>query len=207
MKEQRTILMEVRSERRGDSDTPTLVGYAARFDEVTNIANLFDEVIREGAFSKTIEDADDVRALHNHDENQILGRTKAGTLTLEEDDNGLRVEITPPDTQQARDLMVSIERGDVDQMSFGFEVREEKWNRAEDGGRELRELLDVRLYDVSTVVFPAYPSTSIGVRSATEVYENHLEAEPTPEGEPEGDTSAAHEDERATTLLEIELNS
>lgn len=207
MREQRTILMDVRAERRGDSDEPVLVGYAARFDDVTNIANLFDEVIRKGAFEKTISEGDDVRALHNHDENLILGRTKAGTLKLEEDENGLKVRISPPNTQQARDLMVSIERGDVDQMSFGFEVVSEVWNRAEEGKRELRELTEVRLFDVSTVVFPAYPSTSIGLRSATEVYENRPQADPSPEGESDEDHSAAHEDERAITLLEIESNS
>jgi hypothetical protein len=177
MKETRTITMAVRAEKRSDDETPKLVGYAARFDDVTNISGLFDEVIRRGAFADSIKDKDDVRALHNHDENQILGRTTSGTLKLEEDDTGLKVEIDPPDTQQARDLMVLIERGDISQMSFGFSVTEEKWNSNKEDERELRELLAVRLFDVSTVTFPAYKSTSIGIRSAEEVMEEHLKAD------------------------------
>lgn len=139
-KERRVITATVKVERRGDSDIPTLVGYAAKFDQVTDIGGFFNEVIRKGAFTGTIEDKDDVRALHNHDQNIVLGRTGPGTLRLKEDETGLRVEIDPPDTQQARDLMVSIDRGDIDQMSFGFTVEEEKWNRGGADEPELREL-------------------------------------------------------------------
>jgi HK97 family phage prohead protease len=205
MKETRTITMSVRAEQRGDDDAPELVGYAARFDDVTTISGLFDEVIRRGAFADTIKDKDDVRALHNHDENQILGRTTSGTLKLEEDDTGLRVVINPPDTQQARDLMVSIERGDIDQMSFGFSVVEERWNSSEEEERELRELIKVRLFDVSTVTFPAYTSTSIGIRSAEEVMKQHLASAEDHQIEAEADnTEEAHEGAHLSRLVEIE---
>lgn len=194
MREERTLALEIRAET-DENEAPVLVGYAARFDDVTSIGGLFDEVIRAGAFSKTIKEKDDVRALHNHDQNQVLGRTAAGTLELEEDKEGLRVKIHPPDTQQARDLLKLIERGDVSQMSFGFSVEEEKWNRGDEDGPELRELLGVRLFDVSTVVFPAYKSTSVGIRSATEVLEDHLKAdghEAAPVEEPKDSHEAAH---------------
>lgn len=75
----------------------------------------------------------------------------------------------PPDTQWARDLTVSIDRGDISQMSFGFLVEEDSWGTEE--GMDVRELRKVKLFDVSPVTFPAYPQTSVGVRSMTDVYE------------------------------------
>ena len=80
-----------------------------------------------------------------------------------EDSTGLRVEIDPPDTSVARDLLTSIERGDVTGMSFGFIVREDDWSQDDDG--ITRELRDVDIFDVSVVTFPAYPDTSVAVRS------------------------------------------
>lgn len=202
-REQRTLTLDMKLETRGDQDTPKLVGYAARFDEVTKIAGIFNEVIRAGAFAQTITDEDDVRALHNHNEDFILGRTASGTLRLSEDDSGLRVEIDPPDTQQARDLMTLIERGDVSQMSFGFQVIEERWSKGDEDEPELRELLGIRLFDVSTVVFPAYKATSIGVRSAEDVLTEHLD-ETGHEAEPVVEPVAPHEGDHLARLVILE---
>ena len=147
-------------------------GHAAVFDSWSETLGgifPFKEKVRKGAFSQTIE-KDDIRALFNHDPNYVLGRNKAGTLELKEDERGLYVRIIPPDTQAARDLITSIERGDINQMSFGFTVEEEKWDTVE--GIDVRELRKVKLFDVSPVTFPAYPSTDVGVR-AMESYENY----------------------------------
>ena len=147
-------------------------GHAAVFDSWSETLGgifPFKEKVRKGAFSQTIE-KDDIRALFNHDPNYVLGRNKAGTLELKEDETGLYVRIIPPDTQAARDLITSIERGDINQMSFGFMVEEEKWDTVD--GVDVRELRRVRLFDVSPVTFPAYPSTDVGVR-AMESYENY----------------------------------
>ena len=147
-------------------------GHAAVFDSWSETLGgifPFKEKVRKGAFSQTIE-KDDIRALFNHDPNYVLGRNKAGTLELKEDETGLYVRIIPPDTQAARDLITSIERGDINQMSFGFTVEEEKWDTVD--GVDVRELRRVRLFDVSPVTFPAYPSTDVGVR-AMESYENY----------------------------------
>jgi len=166
-----------------------LEGYASTFDEKYEVWD-FDEVVRKGAFKRTLRE-DDIRALWNHRSDIVLGRNKAGTLDLSEDSKGLRVRIHLPDTQQARDLYTSVERGDVDQMSFGFQCREEKWKKAEKKGeRPLRELLDVRMLEVSPVTFPANDGTSIAargecpaeVRSAYE--ENRWEDPEAPEGPP-----------------------
>jgi len=153
--------LEVRAAGNGP---PRLVGYAAVFDRPSEELGGFTEIIRRGAFTKTLQEAD-VRALWNHDPNYVLGRTKSGTLSLAEDDHGLRIEIIPPDTTWARDLMESIRRGDVDQMSFGFRTIRDRW-QTDEQGKVVRELLEVALYDVSPVTFPAYPQTEVQVRSA-----------------------------------------
>jgi len=145
----------------GDDAPPVLTGYAAMFDELSEDLGGFRERIAPGAFAKAL--GGDVRALFNHDGNLILGRTKAKTLRLNEDQRGLRVEIMPPDTSAARDLMTSIERGDVDQMSFGFSTLKDSWDDVD--GEIVRTLIEVRLYDVSPVTFPAYPQTEIALRS------------------------------------------
>lgn len=149
---------EVRQE--GDA-APVLVGYAAVFDELSEEMWGFQERIAPGAFAKSL--GGDVRALFNHDPNLILGRTRSKTLRIKEDQRGLLVEIDPPDTQLARDLVVSMRRGDVDQMSFGFRTKKDSWDEV--NGKVIRTLIDVELFDVSPVTFPAYPQTDIAVRS------------------------------------------
>jgi HK97 family phage prohead protease len=157
--------IEVRS---GDEEEkPKIRGHAAVFEKLSDDLGGFREKIAAGAFSKTIK-KDDVRALFNHDPNYILGRNKAGTLTLEEDEKGLYFEIDPPDTQYGRDLQVSIDRGDITQCSFAFEVdgkKGEEWDMQE-GKTPIRTLNALKLYDISPVTYPAYPQTDVKVRSA-----------------------------------------
>lgn len=149
-------------EVRKSGETRTLVGHAAVFDTLSKNLGGFREKIQPGAFAQTLDA--DVRALVNHDSSRVLGRTLAKTLALAEDAKGLYVEIKPPDTTFANDLLRSIERGDVSEMSFGFVTRQDKWEEDEDG-RQIRTLIEVELHEVSTVTFPAYPDTSIGLRS------------------------------------------
>lgn len=152
----------------GEGEPRRIVGYAAVFNEVSEELYGFREMIMPGAFRDVIE-AEDVRALINHDPNLVLGRTTAGTLRLIEDERGLRYEIDPPDTQYARDLIVSLERGDVDQSSFAFRVKpeDEEWRGpTEDDPLPLRMIYKFsRLFDVSPVTYPAYEATSVDVRA------------------------------------------
>jgi HK97 family phage prohead protease len=151
--------------REGADGEPEIVGYAAVFDQWSQDLGGFIERIEPGFFAPVLES--DVRGLWQHDPSHVLGRTTNGTLALAEDDNGLQVRIRPPDSQWARDALVSMRRGDVNQMSFGFEVAEDRWERAseETGGIARRTLIRAaRLYDVSPVTFPAYPQTSVSVR-------------------------------------------
>ena len=160
--ERRTLQSEFRVEQREDGKK-LIRGHAAVFNSETDLG-WFRERIAPGAFSESIG-KDDVRALFNHDENFILGRNTAGTLTMREDEQGLYVEIDPPDTQVARDLVTSIERGDISQMSFGFQTIKDSWETEENAAKDLRTLEKVKLWDVSPVTFPAYQETDVAVRS------------------------------------------
>lgn len=148
-----------------EDDKPKMYGHAAMFNSLSGDLGGFREQIAPGAFAKSLDSAD-IRALFNHDSNIVLGRNKSGTLRLSEDATGLAIEIDPPDTQAARDLMVSIKRKDIDQMSFGFRTITDKWEKRD--GEWLRTLKEVELFDVSPVTYPAYLSTDIAVRSMQE---------------------------------------
>jgi Escherichia/Staphylococcus phage prohead protease len=143
---------------------PVIQGYAAVFNSLSEDLGGFREVIRPGAFARGLAGAD-VRALIGHDPSRILGRSTSGTLRLVEDSRGLKAQIDPPDTSYARDLAESIRRGDMTGMSFRFYVAPdgERW-RSEPGG-VIRELTDVTIDDVSIVTYPAYPDTSVAIRS------------------------------------------
>lgn len=162
--ERRFFASELRAAEEEGGGAPTLLGYAAVFEQLSVVLyGMFREKIARGAFASSL--AGDVRALWNHDTNLPLGRTTAGTLRLEEDAHGLRVEIDPPGTQAGRDAVVSVQRGDVDQMSFAFDVLEDEWDQDE-SGTLIRTLRKVVLYEVSPVTFPAYPQTSVAARAA-----------------------------------------
>jgi hypothetical protein len=163
--ERRIIKTKIEVRAEGEGDQPTIVGHGAVFNSLSDDLGGFREMIMPGAFSEAVE-SDDVRALFNHDPNLILGRNISGTLRLAEDGVGLNYEIDPPETQYAKDLMVSIQRGDVDQSSFGFRVIEESWRQPDDENPlPTRILHKVRLFDVSPVTFPAYPATNVSMRA------------------------------------------
>jgi HK97 family phage prohead protease len=142
---------------------PVISGYGAMFNSLSLDLGGFRERIRPGAFAESIS-TDDIRGLFNHDANFVLGRTTNGTLRLMEDGLGLQYTNEPPDTQWARDLLTSIQRGDISQMSFGFVTLEDAW--MEEAGIVVRELRKVKLFDVGPVTFPAYPQTLASARSA-----------------------------------------
>lgn len=155
-----------------DSGPPLITGYAAVFyraDDPGTEYTLFPglvERIEPSAFSSIGND--DVRGLYNHDPRLILGRSKAGTLRLSVDARGLRYEIEPPQTAMAGDIIASLRRGDVDGSSFAFRVRPKgaRFEDSKDGKFEVRVLTDLEVFDVGPVTYPAYGSTTAGLRSA-----------------------------------------
>jgi uncharacterized protein len=158
--ERRTFTVRDIETREAEDGAMRLSGYAAVFNDAS-VPLPFSERIAPGAFRKTLSETPDVRLLINH-EGLPLARTKNGTLTLSEDEVGLRFDADLPDTSEARDLWTLIQRGDVDQMSFAFRVIRQKWS----ADRTERTLTEVSLADgdVSVVTYPAYPTTSVEAR-------------------------------------------
>lgn len=169
--ERRTI--DARVELRGEGEEKRIGGLAAVYYDGTDSTEfrLWDgavERVMPGAFDQAIE-SDDVRALFNHDPNQVLGRKQAGTLALRSTKHGLDYEIDPGDTTVARDVSEHLRRGDVTGSSFSFRIRGEGETRGErwieDGDRMVREVTSAQLYDVGPVTFPAYSGATSGLRS------------------------------------------
>lgn len=159
--------IEVRKADDAGAGAIGLKGHAAVFGKRTYIGMKpwgFWESVRSGAFAKTIAEGD-VRFLHNHNPDLILARTAAGTLRLTEDKTGLATDADLARTSYGEDLAVSLERGDVTQMSFSFLPVKEEWSVDDETGEETRELLEVKLFDVSTVTFPAYTETDAALRA------------------------------------------
>lgn len=181
--ERRDILAPVEIRVAGDGKKRMLVGYAAVFNSVTDIG-WFREQIAPGAFADAVKE-DDVRGLFNHDSNLILGRNKAGTLSLKEDRKGLYFEIDVPDTQVGRDVLTSVERGDVSGCSFAFMTLADEWDYSNEDS-PLRTLKKVRLFDVGPVVYPAYADTSVAARSLEAARSREVENDPPEASETEG---------------------
>jgi len=160
--ERRFLIQEFRVSQDGES--PKISGYAALFDTPSEDMG-FTEEIDPHAFDSVLATNPDVRALFNHDANIVLGRTSANTLSLTLDARGLAYEIDPPDTQAAKDLIVSMRRKDITQSSFGFICKRDQWTENQDGTITRRILEFQELLDVSPVTYPAFASTSAGVRS------------------------------------------
>jgi HK97 family phage prohead protease len=159
-------------EHRAADDKRTLVGYAALFERLADIGSYFKEKIAPGAFSDAIKG--DIRALVDHDRGRVIGRSTAGTLRLQEDGTGLRVEIDVPDTTDGNDLWVLVERGDISGMSFGFRVTKETWD--ETGDIPIRTIEKLELIEVSAVAWPAYEDTTLAKRSLDAARADHRNA-------------------------------
>lgn len=143
-----------------------LEGYAALVEtpyEVEDFLGEYTEVIRAGAFKRTLDHGADVRLLINHD-GIPLARTKSGTMSLEEDGIGLLVRAgLDKASPQVQSVKSAIDRRDADQMSFMFRVTRQEWSP----DFTQRDILEVQLFDVSVVTFPANEGTSVSLRSAS----------------------------------------
>lgn len=200
--ERRTHTVEMRVKDAGYGKKGSCMeGYAANFNSLSEDLGGFREVLMPGCFKDALASSD-VRGLFNHDPNLILGRNTSGTLRISEDERGLRFEIDPPETSYAKDLQVSMQRGDVNQCSFGFRVAEDGDSWAKDSaGMWIRTITKVeRLYDVSPVTYPAYVSTSCAVRSMLQK-QTELETEEKRKLELESEEKRKFEQEQ----LEMEL--
>ncbi len=158
----------------GRGTTPSRIeGYAAVFNTIS-----YGEMIAPGAFTKTLTEQTDIKAYWSHDANGslVLGRTTNGTLVLREDDRGLWCEIHPNlDTEWGRSALASVARGDVNQMSFGFAVVRESYEDI--AGQKIRVIKEAKLFEVSPVAEPWYPTTEAMARHK---YTGHNATSPEP---------------------------
>jgi HK97 family phage prohead protease len=199
----------------GDDDKPVIEGDAAVFNQETVIGSWFREKIAPGAFKRVLSEKPDVVAAFNHNWDIVLGRTTAGTLSLEETEKSLRysTEINPKDPA-AMGVYERVKRGDVSQASFAFTVRKEEWVSPPANSKDLplRNILEVdELYDVGPCTFGAYPEASASARSKANEFANP--EEPAAQQElPAEETSGvspqeqAENERRRLDFLKLKLN-
>ena len=198
--------IEIRAAAEGSPYIGTLVGYAAVFNspsgEMRNASrpNPFVETIQAGAFKRSLSSAEesaDIMGLWSHDDSLPFARL-GKNMRLSEDERGLKVEIDVPDTSVGRDVLANVRLGIVDSMSFSFRAREndgQEWRKGDQ--RDERVLKDVTLYEVSPVVWPAYPETSLA-EAAHDDFLRHCEKDPelrswSPGGESKSDGKSSSE--------------
>lgn len=156
----RSIASEFKT-REGDKAL-RIEGYFAVFNSNYDLWDGASESVAPGAFSETL--GGDVRALIDHETMYVLGRNQAGTLELREDSHGLWGSIlVNPNDQDAMNLYARVQRGDVNQCSFGFDILEEETDFRDDGSVHWT-IKKVKLYEVSVCTFPAYAETSVQAR-------------------------------------------
>lgn len=168
--------LSLREAEQGSGYIGVLEGYAAVFEsnsiEFGSYGKPWVERIKPGAFTRSLSENSDIKALWSHRDDAVMARTPA-TLTVEEDDNGLRVEMRLIDTTLNRDVLASVRGGLIDAMSFGFIPKKTSWEEGET--RDTRTLEDVDLFEVSAVAWPAYPDSSISARSAIRHYTDGID--------------------------------
>ena len=178
-KELRTLLQTVEL-RESDTGVRKLEGYAVKWEQLSQKLGYFyrfQEKFSKGAFTESLKN-DTQRALWNHNTDIVLGNTKSNTLTLREDDIGLKFEVDLPNTSWGNDVYESVKRGDVDGVSFGFTQQIEEWDES-DPDNIIRTIGKAKLFEISPTPFPAYEgSSTVSTRSADDVYKEQREANP-----------------------------
>lgn len=157
------------------ADQRKLTGYAIVFNSLSEDLGGWREIIAPGAVTRTLKAGTNVDALvdHRRESGTVLGSTDSGLLILRADRHGLYVDIAPPDTTVARDIVTNVKAGLVKGMSFGFrlvrdpatgEAQGVSWDEMDDG-TIVRTVKDMTFDDVSIVLNPAYAQTEIHARS------------------------------------------
>lgn len=140
-------------------------GYAAIFNSTYQLgqSSVFERVL-PGAFTRSLE-AGDVVALYQHNKAEPLGRRSASTLDIWQDERGLGYEIELPKTRTAEDVAELVLRGDIRGSSIGFNLPPGGSRGVIEDGKQIRELTEIDLREVSVVTFPANPEAFVGMRA------------------------------------------
>lgn len=163
MEQRQTRAVRTEFQTREENGEKHITGYFAVFNSNYEIAPGLTESVMPGAFDRTLDG--DIRALTDHDTRLVLGRSTAGTLTLRADSHGLWGDIlVNPNDQDAMNTYARVQRGDVNQCSFGFDIVNEDAEYRDDGSVHWT-IREVKLYEVSVVTFPAYKETNVNARS------------------------------------------
>jgi HK97 family phage prohead protease len=166
MSTERRSALELRASPPASGHKGRLEGYASVFNRPSDDLGGFTEIVLPGAFTRSLQsNRVDPLALVHHMPHLVLGRRSAGTLRLEEDSKGLSFEVDLPDTTTARDLLVSVERGDIKGASFAFTVAPDGDHWEVCGEQVTRELRDVTLHEITITPTPAYPDTEVARRA------------------------------------------
>ncbi|MBN2910778.1 HK97 family phage prohead protease [Polycladomyces sp. WAk] len=172
-----------------------ITGYAAVYDEFTEIRDWFGDVfyerIAKDAIKQSLESGRDIFALRNHSWDNVIGRT-GQNLTLRSDEKGLFFELTPPNTTLGRDVIEEVRSGLINQCSIGFRIVDQDWEERD--GRWFRTINELELYEITLTPIPAYTSTSAEVRSLT--------PDMVKKGEKTPEISASEQEERQKILVE-----
>jgi uncharacterized protein len=169
-KEQEVRTNSVDFEVRAEGDGMTFTGYASVFNSPSEDLGGFVEYVAPGAFKRSLQSRNEVKLLWNHDSGEPLASLRGGTMSLVEDERGLKVTASLPNTTRGRDIAELLKTKVIDSMSFGFNVIKDSWAR--DG--KTRTLESVRLFEVSIVSFPAYAATTAQVRSIPTINPDEL---------------------------------
>lgn len=160
-----------------EENSRQISGYAVKWEQLSQKLGWFyrfQEKFTKGAFTDSLQN-DTQRALWNHNTDIVLGSTKNKTLTLEEDEVGLRFDINLPNSTWGNDVYESIKRGDVDGVSFGFSMQTEEWDES-DPDNVIRTVKKAKLFEVSPTPFPAYEgSTEVQARSMDDAYKSYVD--------------------------------
>lgn len=156
--------LSVRADADDDATTGVqLRGLAVVFNSRSEYLGFY-EYIRPAAMDRTLSEQIDVRALWSHNRDLTIGRVSAGTLRMRKTSRGLSTEIDPP--RWGASYVETVKRRDVSGMSFAFETLDDEWHMED--GEPTREVLDMRVFEVSGVSFPAYPATTLRVAQASD---------------------------------------
>lgn len=173
-KEIRSIPVDKLEIRQLENEPATLIGYAARFNTLSEEMWGFKEKISAGAFANSLGEGRNKLAYWNHNSDFPIASTDSGTLKLFEDEQGLRFEMTPIETSIGKDAVEAVRKGVCKGVSFGFRTIKDSWDFS-DPNLAIRTLEEIELHEISPTPNPAYNATSISARSLREEFEKPKE--------------------------------